>query len=117
MVEYVNGASITAGSSPSGPLIVSGTMPQSSTVGQLGPILPLHHESAIAPARLPRPNGGRSPVTPHGVDGETTEPHVSVPMANAPQPADVAEAEPADEPLEPSSRFHGLRVIPPNHTS
>ena len=29
----------------------------------------------------------------------------------------VAAAEPADEPLDPSSTFHGLRVIPPNHLS
>src|SRR5262249_30886453 len=84
---------------------------------QIGPILSIDHESAMAPARLTRPKVGRSPVTPQRVDGDTIEPHVSVPIAKATQPAEVADADPADEPLEPSSRFHGLRVMPPNHTS
>ena len=34
-------------------------------------------------------------------DGETIEPSVSDPIANPTQPATVALAEPADEPLEP----------------
>ena len=50
-------------------------------------------------------------------DGETIEPSVSVPIANPTPPAVVAAAEPADEPLDPCSRFHGLRVMPPNQTS
>ena len=40
-----------------------------------------------------------------------------MPIANATPPAAVAEADPADEPLEPRSGFHGLRVRSPNHTS
>src|SRR5574341_89586 len=93
------------------------TSAQSSTVRQIGPILSIDQLKAIAPARLTRPYVGRKPVTPQRVDGETMEPHVSVPMLNATNPAEVAEAGPAEEPLEPCSKFHGLRVMPPNQTS
>jgi hypothetical protein len=58
-------------------------------------------ESAIAPVRGTNPNVGRNPVTPHRVDGEEIEPSVSVPMLNPTQPAAVAEAGPAEEPLDP----------------
>ena len=51
------------------------------------------------------------------VQGETIEPRVSLPMAKPTRPAAVAAAEPAEEPLEPWSSFHGLRVVPPNQTS
>ena len=44
------------------------------------------------------------------------EPRVSVPMAKATSPADVAAPGPADDPLELPSGAHGLRVDPPNHT-
>jgi len=44
-------------------------------------------------------------------------PQVSVPMAKGTSPADTAAADPADEPLDPCSRFQGLRVLPPYHTS
>ncbi len=93
------------------------TMAQSSTVLHIGPILSIDQLSAIAPALLTLPKVGRSPVTPHRVDGETIEPHVSVPMAKATRPAAVAEPEPAEDPLDPSSRFHGFFVFPPNQTS
>ncbi len=73
--------------------------------------------SAMAPVRLTRPYVGRSPVTPQREAGETIEPQVSLPIANGTRPAETALAEPADEPLEPCSRFHGLRVVPPNHSS
>jgi hypothetical protein len=49
--------------------------------------------------------------------GEEIEPNVSVPMAKATHPAAVAEDEPADDPLEPWSVFHGFFVVPPNQTS
>src|SRR5689334_4985635 len=75
------------------------------------------HDSAIAPVRGTRPNVGRRPVVPQRVEGDEMEPSVSDPIANATHPAAVADAGPADEPLEPWSVFHGLRVIPPNHTS
>ena len=44
------------------------------------------------------------------------EPRVSVPIANATSPAEVAAPGPADDPLELVSGDHGLRVEPPNHT-
>src|SRR5437879_12399409 len=88
------------------------TRAQSSTARQMGPSLSMLHESAIAPVRGTRPNVGRSPVHPQRVLGEEIEPSVSEPMANATQPADVADAEPADDPLEPCAVFHGLRVFP-----
>src|SRR5260370_25185790 len=65
-----------------------------------------------------RPYVGRKPVTPQVDEGETIEPSVSVPIENPTRPADVAEAGPADDPLEPvrsSSGAQGLRVTPPNH--
>src|SRR5579859_82658 len=74
-------------------------------------------ERAIAPVRGTKPNVGRSPVVPQRVDGDEMEPNVSDPIANATQPAAVAEAEPADDPLDPCLVFQGLRVMPPNHLS
>src|SRR5467141_878471 len=74
-------------------------------------------DSAIAPVLDTRPNDGRSPVHPQRVDGEEIEPSVSEPMLNATHPAAVAEAGPAEEPLDPWFVFQGLRVTPPNHTS
>jgi hypothetical protein len=71
-------------------------------------------ESAMAPVRGTKPKVGRSPVQPHRVDGDDIEPSVSDPMLNATHPAAVADAGPADEPLEPWRGFHGLRVMPPN---
>src|SRR6478736_3943308 len=74
-------------------------------------------ESAIAPVRGTKPNVGLRPVVPQRVDGEEMEPSVSDPMANATQPAAVADADPADEPLDPCFVFQGFRVMPPNHLS
>src|SRR5215470_19957950 len=75
------------------------------------------HESAIAPVRGTSPNVGRSPVHPQRVEGEEIEPSVSEPMLKATHPAAVAEAGPADDPLEPCFVFQGFRVMPPNHLS
>src|SRR5438876_10463048 len=83
----------------------------------MGPSLSMLQESAIAPVRGTRPKDGRSPVQPQRVDGDEIEPSVSEPMLKATQPAAVAEAGPADDPLDPCLVFHGLRVTPPNHTS
>ncbi len=102
---------------PSGPRMASNTSAQSSTERHMGPILSNVQHRAMAPWRLTRPNVGRRPVTPQAVDGETMEPWVSVPMEKPTRPAAVADPEPAEEPLEPSSVFHGLRVRPPNQTS
>src|SRR5258706_1947135 len=74
-------------------------------------------ESAMAPLRGTKPKVGRKPVQPQRVEGEEIEPSVSDPMLNATQPAAVAEAGPADDPLEPCLGFHGLRVMPPNQWS
>src|ERR1700754_5175651 len=72
----------------------------------------------IAPQRLTRPYVGRKPVQPQRDDGDTIEPRVSVPIENPTNPAAVADAGPADEPLDPvcaSSGAHGVRLTPPNH--
>src|SRR4029077_16518185 len=57
------------------------------------------------------------PVHPQRVDGEEIDPNVSDPMLKATHPPAVADAGPAEEPLEPCAGFHGFRVFPPNHTS
>src|SRR5207244_13649586 len=91
---------------------------QSSTPRQSGPILSIVQLNPMAPKRLTRPYVGRKPVTPQRDDGETIEPRVSVPIEKPTRPADVAEAGPADEPLEPRRSSLGtqrLRVTPPNH--
>ena len=54
---------------------------------------------------------------PHRVEGEIIDPQVSVPMAKATSPAAVADAEPAEDPLDPCLRFHGFFVTPPYHIS
>src|SRR5579864_474380 len=74
-------------------------------------------DKAIAPVLGTKPNVGRKPVHPQRVDGEEIDPSVSAPMLNATHPAAVADAGPADDPLEPCAGFHGLRVLPPNHTA
>src|SRR2546423_10877120 len=91
---------------------------QSSTPRQIGPTLSIVQLKPIAPYRLTRRYVGRNPVTPQRDEGETIEPSVSVPIEKPTSPADVADAGPADDPLEPSrssSGTHGLRVTPPNH--
>src|SRR5277367_3030718 len=90
---------------------------QSSTARQIGPNLSIVQLRAIAPVRGTKPNVGRSPVVPQRVEGDEMEPNVSDPMAKATHPAAVADAEPADDPLDPCLGFHGLRVRPPNHLS
>ena len=57
--------------------------------------------NAMAPVRGTKPKVGRKPVVPQRVDGDEIEPKVSEPIAKATAPAAVAEADPADEPLEP----------------
>src|SRR2546430_11398990 len=93
------------------------TNAQSSTVRQMGPSLSMLQERAIAPVRGMNPKLGRKPVVPQRVEGEEIEPRVSEPMLKATHPAAVAEAGPAEEPLEPCAVFQGLRVRPPNHLS
>src|ERR1035441_5837341 len=112
-----NSAGYTDGSLPSGPWIASRTSAQSSTDRGMGPGLSMVQLRAMAPGRGTRPKVGRSPVSPQRVEGEEMEPSVSEPIAKATQPAATALAEPAEDPLDPCSGFHGLRVRPPNHLS
>src|SRR5436190_892262 len=86
----------------------------SSALLDIGPALSKLQHKTIAPLRLTVPNVGRKPVAPQRVEGDTIEPNVSVPIANGSKPAATDAALPADEPLEPCCRFHGLRVKPPN---
>ena len=67
----------------------------------MGPSLSMVQESAMAPVRGTNPKVGRRPVTPHRVEGEEMEPRVSEPMEKATHPAAVAQAGPAEDPLEP----------------
>src|SRR5581483_1038957 len=99
------------------PLMARMTMAQSSTDRHIGPRWSMLQVSAMPPLRGTRPKVGRRPVVPQREEGDEIEPRVSEPIPNAMQPAAVAEADPADEPLDPSAGFHGLRVLPPNHTS
>src|SRR5260221_3162436 len=92
-------------------------MAQSGGDRAIGPSLSIVQESAIDPVRGTRPNVGRRPVAPQRVHGETIEPSVSDPIAKTTHPDAVAAAGPAEDPLEPSSGFQGLRVRPPNQRS
>src|ERR1700722_5615743 len=93
------------------------TRAQSSTDRQIGPILSIVQLSAMAPVRGTRPKLGRRPVAPQRVEGLDIDPRVSVPIAKPTHPAAVADAEPADDPLEPCLGFQGLRVRAPNQRS
>src|SRR5436190_14966397 len=64
-----------------------------------------------------KPKVGLRQIVPLRVYSDDMEPKVSEPMLKATQPAAVAEAGPAEEPLEPCAGFHGLRVRPPYHLS
>src|SRR5205823_4480384 len=96
---------------PSRPWMAPKTSAQSSTDRQMGPILSMLHDSAMHPARLTRPNVGRSPVVPQTRQGETMLPSVSLPSEKPTSPAAVALAEPADEPDEPILGFQGFFVM------
>ena len=56
-------------------------------------------------------------MTPFRVDGDTIDPHVSDPIENPTNPAEVADPGPAEEPLAPCSISQGFLVFPPNQTS
>jgi len=90
------------------------TVAASSADLQIGPTLSRLQLKVMAPLLLMLPKVGLSPVAPQVWLGEMIDPCVSVPMAKGTNPATVAELEPADEPLEPLSRFHGFFVLPPN---
>jgi len=105
---------MACGSRGSAPAMAASTSPQSSAVRQMGPILSIVHESAIAPYRLTRPNVGRSPLTPQHADGNMIDPHVSVPIANGTSAAPTDAPDPLDEPPLQYCRFHGVRPGPVN---
>ena len=108
---------MVAGSLVSLPLRTARTMALSTADLEMGPTLSMDQLRAMAPCLLTRPKVGRNPVTPLRVEGETIEPSVSVPMAKGTNPALTAEAEPAEDPLDPCFRFQGFLVTPPNQTS
>ena len=81
----------------------------------MGPALSKLQQRTIAPDLLIEPKLGRKPVAPQRVDGDTIDPCVSVPIAKGNNPAATDAADPAEEPLDPSLRFHGFFVSPPNH--
>src|SRR5438045_376077 len=107
-----NGIVIVPGSSSLAPWIVLKTIAASSIVRVMGPTRSCDQASTMPPCRVTRPKVGRSAESPHSVVGLVIEPLVSVPMPNATQPAAVAEAGPADEPLELRVVFHGFFVVP-----
>src|SRR5258708_39543003 len=88
------------------PWMTLNTIAQSSMVRQMGPTRSWDHASVIAPERLTRPNVGRNALAPQRSAGETMDPCVAVPMANATQPPTDSDAGPADDPLDPCDRFH-----------
>ena len=114
---HSKGWSTAAKSRPSAPWIASKTSAQSSIDRAIGPSLSIDQASVMQPCRLTRPNVGRRPVAPQARQGETMLPRVSLPIAKPTSPAAAAEAEPADDPLEPVRGSHGLRVRPPNQRS
>jgi len=72
----------------------------------------------MQPARLTRPNVGRSPLAPHRVHGETMLPSVSLPIVNPASPATHGRRRPGRRPARtlldvPRIASHG----PPNHWS
>ena len=81
--------------------MASSTSAQSSALRQIGPSLSIVHESAMAPVRGTRPKVGLSPVVPQRVEGDEMEPRVSLPIENPTRPAAVADAGPAEDPLDP----------------
>src|SRR5258708_5874895 len=100
------------GSSESLPEIACSTSAQSSAERQIGPILSSVEESAIAPRRLTSPYVGRRPVTPQYALGVRIDPEVSEPSANVTNPAEVAAADPLDDPPLQRVRSHGFNPGP-----
>src|SRR5579884_201815 len=97
---------------PSPPAMICKTSAVSQASRAIGPTLSIVGGSAIAPARLTRPNVGRRPVTPQKADGHRMLPQVSVPIAKPTSPAATAEPEPEDEPPDQRVGPHGVRAAP-----
>src|SRR5437763_16486177 len=97
--------------------MASKTRAQSSSVRAIGPILSIDQARLMQPWRLTRPKVGRRPEAPQARQGETMLPSVSLPKAKPTRPAATADADPADDPLDPWRGSPGLRVITPNPRS
>ena len=82
-------------------LISSKTIAQSLALLAIGPTLSILQDKVIKPSVLIFPKVGLNPLTPHLVEGDIIEPKVSVPIAKLISPAATAEADPAEDPLEP----------------
>src|SRR5205814_10687452 len=115
--SHENGRSATVASLPSGPCSASSTSAVSATVRASAPTLSSVQRSVMQPYRELRPYVGRNPTAPQVDAGEMIDPPVSVPTANPTSPAAAADAGPADDPLDPSAGFQGLRVRARNHKS
>jgi hypothetical protein len=74
--------------------------------------LSIVHEIAMAPDREMRPDVGLKPVAAQNALGHNMLPHVSVPTEKPTSPADVAAAEPPDDPPDQYSVFHGVLQAP-----
>jgi hypothetical protein len=68
--------------------------------------------NAIAPYLLTRPYVGRIPLAPQNADGQTIDPQVSVPIANAASPAATIAPDPDDDPQVQQFVFHGFFASP-----
>src|SRR5678815_5456883 len=68
----------------------------------------------MMPERLTNPTVGFTPTMPLQLDGDTTEPSVSLPSATAHRLAATATAEPLLEPDGERSSAYGLRHWPPS---
>src|SRR4051812_29984503 len=85
-------------SSGSVPAITLNRMAASRTVRAIGPGVSWLCEMGIIPERLAKPSVGLIPTKPLALDGQTTEPSVSVPIATAHRLADVPAPEPELDP-------------------
>lgn len=66
----------------------------------------------MAPPRPTRPKVGRNPETPQKAEGQTMEPQVSVPMANAAMPEATIAPDPLDDPQVQQFMFQGFLAAP-----
>ena len=112
-----SGKSVVIPSFESLPVITLYTIAQSSALLAIGPTLSIDQLKLITPCLLTLPYVGRKPVIPFRLLGDVIEPSVSVPKAKGTNPAEVAEPDPAEDPVAPCSVSHGFLVFPSNHTS
>src|SRR5271165_558086 len=96
------------------PAIAAKICAQSSALRAIGPMWSMDGASAIPPYRLTRPYVGRSPLMPQNAEGQTIEPHVSVPIANPASPAATIAPEPDDDPQVQQLVSQGFLPAPCN---